>query len=309
MAEPVTLQISLCPLDLAHVALIVPHQLRIWAPQCAETLLVWDLDPGPRYQDPAFRQKWDAGLMGIQDFCRILLTEWPQLKFAAFQAQPELLSALASRFFVPGTPPLPAKDFRGRPIAAYFYALAIAAHDWVLHLDCDMMFGGQSPSWVAEARAALQADAGLLYAMPGVGPASVHPLRGPEFTARCFFLDRRRLAGVLTPELRQMPDLFEARWVPPYAETAELMIEHWMARQGLQHLALPGAAPGMWWLHPPVPASPAFLPALPQLLQALSDDDLPARQNGRYDLLEATLEALSQLKDSPPDSHQNRSPS
>lgn len=307
MAEPVTLQISLCPLDLAHAALIVPHQLKIWAPQCAETLLVWDLDPGPRYQDSAFRQKWDAGLTAIQGFCQALLAEWPQLKFAAFQAQPELLSALASRFFVPGTPLLPAKDFRGRPIAAYFYALAIAANDWVLHLDGDMMFGGQSSRWVAEARAALQADASLLYAMPSVGPVTSHPLRGPEFTARCFFLDRRRLARALTPELRQMPDLFEARWVPPYAETAELMIAHWMARQGLQHLALLGTEPGMWWLHPPVPASPAFLPALPQLLQALAADALPALQNGSYDLLEATLEALNQSQDSPdPDS--NRSP-
>ena len=296
---PLSLQISLTPLDIPHAALILPHQLRIWAAQASEILLIWDLDPGPRYErQPAYREKWDSCKPYLEPLNQALKQDWPDLKIETLIADEQLCLELSQRFFRPDTGPIPAKDYRGGPFAAYFYGLAAAAHDLVLHLDADMMFGGQSPSWAQEACISLQAAADLLCIAPPGGPPGTEVLRHRQFTTRSFLLDRRRLQG-LELSRRELPELLaqqndQTLWVEPYAEMPEILISHWMQAQDLWRLDLPGQAPGIWSLHPPVPADPRFHVLLPELLRALDTDSLPATQQGHYNLLPATLDTLSE---------------
>ena len=115
----VSLQISLTPLDLPYAALLLPHQLGRWAGQCHESLLLWDLDPGPRYaRDAAYAQRWDLCLSSLDALHNALQQDWPQLVQLALRPDPGLNAHLSARFFTPGTPSLPAKDFRGGAFAA-----------------------------------------------------------------------------------------------------------------------------------------------------------------------------------------------
>jgi hypothetical protein len=45
----------------------------------------------------------------------------------------------------------PAKDCFGAPFFAYFYGLATVETRYVLHVDCDLLFGGGSSMWITEA--------------------------------------------------------------------------------------------------------------------------------------------------------------
>lgn len=288
----VSLQISLTPVDIPHAALILPHQLRIWAPQCAEVLLVWDLDAGPRYaRDEAYRRSWDLCSGIVDELSQALKREWPGLRVLKSSFGPNARQALSTRFFVPGTPALPAKDFRGGPFAAYFFALTATAHDYVLHFDSDMMFGGRGPNWVESAMKVLADDSSLLCVSPPGGPPPHADSHTPLFTTRSFLLDRRRLEQALTLRVREpLFDLPEA-CAPTFGELPEHLLSDLMRARELKRQNFAGS-PGIWSLHPPVPPTPVFLPALPQLLQALSDHTLPEVQGSDYNLREATLLAL-----------------
>lgn len=290
----ISLQISLTPADIPHAALILPHQLRIWAPQAAEVLLVWDLDPGPRYEsEPGYRAHWQNCLSSLELLNSALRQDFPGIRILTSASDDHTRQHLSERFFRPGSPALPAKDCRGGPFSAYFAALALAAHPLILHLDADMMFGGQSPHWLSEARTALTADPGLLCISPPGGPPpwTTEQTFTPWFSSRCFLLDRRQLAQALELSYRDpagTPGMFA-----PYAELPENLISRFMQQQQLQRHNLAGSEPGMWSLHPPVPPQPDFLPLLPRLLAALDQQRLPALQQGDYNLRPATLQALA----------------
>lgn len=289
---PVSLQISLTPADIPHAALILPHQLRTWATQCAEALLIWDMDPGPRYaQDEAYRHSWNLCGGIVDELSQALKREWPELRVLKSTFGPNARQALSARFFVSGTPALPAKDFRGGPFAAYFFALTATAHDHILHFDSDMMFGGSCPNWVESAVKVLADDSSLLCVSPPGGAPPHENAFTSLFTTRSFLLDRRRLEQTLTLRTRESPFASADSSGPAFGELPEHLLSALMQQRGLERQDFSGA-PGIWSLHPPVPPSPLFLPALPQLLQALSADTLPPVQGKDYNLREATLLAL-----------------
>lgn len=318
---PITLQISLAPPDLGHAAAVLPHQLRAWGGQVDEILCVVDLRAPPA-ADGAL---WADRGRSIVDLLRSSLEGCPSGRVCVVDYGRSAARAVSDAFF--GGRPVPAKDFRGGPFFAYFHALLQADHDLVLHVDSDMLFGGRSPSWLAEAAALLAArpDVAACRPLPGPptadgtlrdqqasrdGSAPTLAYRFDTFTTRVFLVDRRRLAEQLAPfgirrhapprrpaRRERAPDFFTrvpliGRARPVLSldgyDLPERLIGDAMRRAGQYRLDLLGEAPGMWSLHPTV-RTRRFYRVLPRVVARIERGDVTEEQLGRYDLHESML--------------------
>ncbi len=299
-ASPVTLQISVAPTDLPHAVHTLPHQLRQWGDQVQEIVFTFDLHRTTH--GGRFGEGWEERRAPMQQLLEDLCDEYPHARVVSVDYEPDVVREIAHE--VTGDSVLPPKDTKGAPFYPYFYGLRVARNDLVLHLDSDLMFGGSSQSWTAEACAVLADNPDVLACNPLPGPpAPGHDLRtqsAPRFahsslafrfsrlSTRLFLLDRRVLRERLFPlELRgpiRLSSRIKARMHgnPPYM-AAELVISDAMVAAGLHRVDLLGADPGMWSLHPPY-RSEAFYRELPRLIERVERNDVPDAQRGDYDL-------------------------
>ncbi|MGE3725593.1 MAG: hypothetical protein AB7I41_08590 [Candidatus Sericytochromatia bacterium] len=324
---PITLQISLTPWDLPQACLVLPHQLQFWSAYCAESLVLWDLDPGPKIQTEQGQIQWQRCLELLPAFQQALQTDWPNLIQMNFDlrspnAQTEL-QALGQQFFSnPGVselsaqcaqsaqvPALPRKDFRGGPFAAYFIGLQAAQQDLVLHLDGDMLFGGSAPTWIEAALDCLANHPDCLCVAPPGGPpanvladtlANMSAQAGIEFqqkqiifTTRCFLIRRSELYQALPFALRLPEREGDPGWYPPFAELVEVILTRFMQSQNRYRMDYSPEANSIWSLHPPTPFDPRYLPLLPTILKQMQRPHWPAAQWGVCDLLPSSLAWLS----------------
>lgn len=303
MTESATLQLSLAPPDVRFAERLLPDQLAIWAGQVDEVLLVVDRRPG-RGRD------WRAHEAPMAALLARAADEHPNVRVAEVDYGPEAAER-AARFL--GGRKVPVKDFRGGPFYSYLFALAEARHDLILHIDCDMVFGGGSRSWLAEASATLAARPDALAICPLPGPPTtdgqlrdqephhprqegVHTFSFGKFTSRVFLLDRRTLLNFGPLALRMVPGILGRAWgrlrgQPNYA-MPEQLITDLMADRDLRRIDMLGEAPGMWAIHP-IEHSDSFVSALPELLTRVRDGGLPDSQTGRYNIQPDTLAACA----------------
>jgi len=293
-APPVTLQISLAPSDYRHAQHLLPHQVRAWRGQFAELLLTVDF----HRSSGRFSERWEEGRDRLLPFAQSL----PGARVVTVDYGAEAQAKVAAEFF--GGRRVPAKDFRGGPYYSYFFALAEARHDYVLHADSDMFFGGGSTTWLAEATAHMAAHPAVLFTAPRSGPPPIdvippRPSAAPEPSAfvvqnfdtmstRLFLLSRRHFAatiGALAP--RRPPawrDRIKARVEGnPPEDLPEHLFTSEMRARGLVRREFLGAAPGRWSLHPPYRCAD-FYERLPELVRRVETDDIPPAQRGDHDL-------------------------
>lgn len=297
---PVTFQINVAPPDVRHAHLTLPHMVRVWVGQVDEVLFTYDTAPPSRGR---FAEDWERHRPAMDLLLDRLCQEHPKARVGEVDpgqaARREVAVALLDAQDVP------LKDSRGGPLYSYLYGLHDATHDLVLHADSDMLFGGASQTWIAEATALLddREDVlltaplpgpphpdGLLFDQPEAVPVPGHP-RSYTFetmTTRVFFLRRSELRRRLGP-LRLMPPLLRRSRVkaavnrhPPYA-MPEQMMSRSMQAAGQRRIDFLGAEPGMWSLHPAA-RSPNFYAGLPQLVERVERADMPAEQLGVYDV-------------------------
>ncbi len=299
-AGSVTLQVNVAPVDLPHAAAILPHQLRQWAGQVQEILYTFDLHRTER--GGHFGEGWEERREPMRELLEELCREHPHARIAEIDYGPERMSEIAE-IFTAGAP-IPAKDTKGAPFYPYFFGLHEARHELVLHLDSDLMFGGSSQTWIAEAVALLAEHPEVLTCNPLPGPptadGSLRREPAPRFeygspayrfatlSTRLFLIDRARLRARSTP-LRL---LGPARAIssakarlhgnPPY-RAAEMVISEAMAAAGLCRVDFLGAGPGMWSLHPPY-RSEEFYRELPRLIERIERGEVPEAQRGDYEL-------------------------
>ncbi len=300
-------QINLCPGDLAYAELTVPRLVRAH-PEAAERLLVVDccrpqatriVNPGQRFPAPVFAERvatikalaerWrQAGL-----FDRVEYLEPGSTRFAP----------LARRYVRPWM--TETHDYGGCAFMAYWAALDLPRHRFVLHYDADMVLC-QRPDcdWATQAVARLEADSDIIAAAPRPSPPgwaaspdddapSRHEGRpfvriaggwlNDWFSTRCFLFDRERLAGCL-PLIGVAAGLYwrcrrlVRRGYPP---APEIVLFRRLARRRLRRLNL--ADENAWLLHPG--EKPADFPAiLPRLLESIDAGRLPPGQRGRTEI-------------------------
>jgi hypothetical protein len=296
----VTLQINVAPTDLPHAANILPHQLRQWSGQVQEILFTLDLHRTPR--GGRFAEGWEERREPMLQLLGDLCGEYPRAHVVPVDYTPEAMREVA-RTFTEGVP-IPAKDTKGAPFYPYLHGLHVARNDLVFHLDSDIMFGGSSQTWMAEACELLADSEDVLACSPLPGPpsrdghlrgqtASRFELSSPAFrfsalSTRLFLIDRLRLRERLLPLHLLGPvrpvSRVKARLHgnPPY-RAAELTISDAMHAAGLSRVDFLGADPGVWSLHPPY-RSPEFYRELPRLIQQIETDDVPNAQRGDYEI-------------------------
>jgi hypothetical protein len=299
----VTLQINLTPSDLPHAEHILPHQLRQWAGQVSEVLFVIETSKGrgPRFEG------WTERIPGLHRLIEECSAKYPHVACVDVDYSASAADELASALFAGHRVPRRAWD--GTAVYPYFFGLHAAKHNYVFHIDSDMMFGGGSQTWVAEAVRLLRRQPDVLACNPLPGPPTADgrltsqrlvpepsepgAFRSRTLSTRLFLMDRDRAysrvgAVRLTqpPRRRIWQAIAEGR--PPY-DLAEQMLSRAMAEHGLLRIDFLGAAPGMWSLHPPY-RSKLFYDSLPRLIQQVETGDIPEAQRGAYDINDSFID-------------------
>jgi len=308
-APDVTLQINLAPTDLRHARHILPHELRQLGDQVAEILLVLDVHPN-RLVDPAV---WERGKVGLRELAEDSRQRYPKLRLLEVDTSPAVARQVADEFS--GGRSIPEKDWRGAPIYAYFFGLWAARHDYVLHMDSDMLYGGGSQTWVAEAIQLLQSRPDVLLCSPLPGPPTADGLltaqtlprepldslayRADQVSTRIFMLDRARFRAK-APALEVVQPSRHKVWLarvdgyPPH-ECAEWMLTRSLVRSGMIRIDFLGRDPGLWAVHPPY-RSELFYERLPSLISRIEAGEVTDAQRGNYDVDDSMIDWSSARK-------------
>jgi hypothetical protein len=299
----VTLQISLAPTDLPHAVHILPHQLQQWAGQVDEVLLVLDT----HQSRGRFAEGWEERLPKMRLLIDQCCATYPNTYVREVDYSPEVMAKVGSLFF--DQPSVPTKDFRGGPFYSYFFGLYAAKHNYVFHLDSDLIFGGGSKTWITEAVKLLADKNDILTCSPLPGPptsdgqlktqtAELEPytslaFRFASLSSRLFLLDRERFISKIQ-RLRLNPPALSnilKAWVegnPPY-EIPEILFTQAMLEHRLYRVDFLGQEPGMWSIHPPY-RSETFYQKLPEIIQLIEAGNVPEGQRGDYDLNDCLID-------------------
>lgn len=299
----VTLQISLAPTDLPTARHTLPHQLRTWSSQVDEVLLVLDL----HRSRGRFADAWEERLPGMRTLIAEMCARYRHARAVDVDYSAAVAARLAERYF--GGFDVPAKDYNGAPFYTYFYALDVARYPLVLHLDVDMMFGGGSTTWIAEAVHLLADRPDILTVSPLPGPPTPDgslrsqqlervmyapvAYRKQELSTRQFMINRDRFIESVAPlHLRRPPVRQLAQAVldgnPPYL-AAELIVSHAMVARGFWRVEFLGQAPGMWSVHPPYRSS-LFYEMLPEIIARVEAGAVSEGQRGCHDLNDSMID-------------------
>lgn len=312
----VTLEITVAPVDLPYARLIVPHQLRQWAGQVANVQFTLDLHrSGGRYGEA-----YDERRPGMERLLEALCAEYPHARVREVDYGDAMRREVAERFFGGDEPP--PKHHYGGPVYSYFFGWHVAPDDLVLHLDCDLLFGGGSQTWTREAADLLAARPDALLCSPLPGPPTPDGAFPPDVEARhrgggapprredagsiayrfdaastrLFFVDRSRFVRELCPLPLQRPALrsyLRARLEGhPPLQLPEVTISARMRARGLSRIDFLGSPPGMWSLHPAM-RSDEFLAELPRLIERVETGDVPPEQLGDYDVNDSMVDWTS----------------
>lgn len=302
--RPVTMQISFTPSDLQEARDLLPHQLRTWGNQVDEILCMVDVPPARAGHNGS---KGSVEAMG--EFLEAQRGSFPHLTWRLVDYSDEAVSQVRDKFY--GGRKVPLHDYRDRPIYAYLHVFLAARHDLVFHIDSDMMFGGMSQTWMAEAVELLAGRPDLLAVKPFPGPPrpdgrllsqryrpipeqhSSRAYRLPNLTYRVFLLDRRTLQERLAPLRREWPPWRPAlrtllvRRRRPHA-IVEQVIDGAMRRKRQYRLDFLGEGCGMWSVHPRE-RSDRYRRALPAIIRLIEAGEVHETQRGEYDLTEGML--------------------
>jgi hypothetical protein len=305
----VTLQINLAPTDLPHAQYILPHQLRQWADQVDEILLILDL----HRSRGRYAEAWKERLPGMRRLIDECCAKYENARVLDVDYSDVVVTRLSERYF--GGQPIPVKDWNGAPFYAYFFGLDAARHDYILHMDSDIMYGGGSSTWLAEAIQMLVERQDVLACSPLPGPPTSdghlrsqvlepEPLptlafRAPALSTRLFLLDRQRFFSriehlALTQPRRRLVWQALADGNPPY-DCAECIFSRAMKKHSLLRIDFLGNEPGMWALHPPY-RSKLFYDLLPSLIEQIETGNIPEAQRGCHDINESMVDWSSARK-------------
>lgn len=301
-----SLQINFAPPDARFAGTVLPHQLRVWANQVDEIVLSLDLN---RSRSAQFGTDWDEHVETIRSILDAACREHPHARVREVDYSPAARRAVSDSFF--GGQLAPLKDFRGGPYYSYFRGLLDCTHPLVFHIDADMMFGGTSQRWMAEAVELLRSDDDALVINPLPGPPSADgtmvesdqylPRKVAQDTyafsyvsTRIFLADLKRLRERLCPlpadrlpGLRMRLGALRARRTTH--DLPENVLSRAMAAANMHRLDMLGSSPGMWAIHP-VTRDQRYYQSLSRLIERTERGDVTPEQRGRYNVHQSMLD-------------------
>jgi hypothetical protein len=160
------LQINMAPLDIRYISQTLPHQLRMLGGQVDEIQFTLDThhSGGTRYSTENHAEKLSELRRYLESVCKAV----PEASVVEVDYSQSSISAVARAFT--GGDFVPKKAWNGSPFHAYLYGVLRARNDYVFHIDSDMLFGGGSQRWVAEAIDLLDRNKNVLACYPLGGP-------------------------------------------------------------------------------------------------------------------------------------------
>jgi hypothetical protein len=307
------MQINTYPLDLPHFRESLAHKMRAFSEQVDQTLVTVDVRPpqSGRYKGDANGDKYAKSLEAFRALYREFEDRYPNITFHEVDYSQEEKAAV-SDFFL-GQVQMPDKAWDGGPFYCYFQGIRAARTDYVLHMDADMLFGGQSQTWVAEAIELLKKREDLLFVSPLAGPPHPNGLQGKHVGAdhaydtetingraahrfhfvstRVFLIDMKRFKSHVGELVLYKPSLSQRLrgnllGNPIETISAELLLSETLQAHGLGNMCYLGSGSGMYSLHPPF-HFPSFHAALPDLISRVEHGNIPEGQLGDYDINDA----------------------
>lgn len=307
MSNAVTLQINIAPVDYPAITHVLPHQLKVLGRQCDEICLTFDTRMSKKSKRFS-SETWQENKLLVEEFVKELQMDYPHLKIKEVDYSDAMRRTLSEFFYGSVRKRMPDKDFRGGPFYSYYYGWYATQNDYILHLDADILLGGGSQTWVAEALTYLKNDTQLLYASPLLGPPlyegkmptlkaktynpiSRYPKAGhaylyKDFSTRIFLLNKQHLKGIC---LLQHPNLDHhikalLRGQPPY-RFPEGSLSEMMQKHKLLRLDFWGKAPGLWSHHPGFTGQ-RYVSQLSKIIKAVEEGRFPEFMRGRQDIIE-----------------------
>jgi hypothetical protein len=293
------LQISLSPGDLKLVDCLLIHQLKVWYPQVDKVYLICDTQKSKG----RFGVGWDESFVNFKKTLVKIKNEYEKVE--VIYVDYKKLDVIGNKYFLASNP---RKDFRGGPFFSYFFALDEIPAKYILHIDSDIFFGGQSKSWYEEAISFLETNKDVLYVSPLPGPPREdeilidqkcnpipehkHAHKFEYMSTRVFLLDKERLIQHLPLPLNRVSgsQLIKAliKRNPPFDLPENLLSQH-MREKNLLRIDFLGKGKGMWTLHPPYKTE-AFYTELPKLIEKIENNDIPELQKGFYDINDSMID-------------------
>jgi hypothetical protein len=298
------LQVNTHPNDVRHFPAIFAHMRRAWDGQVDAFRITLDThnSVSGRYRSASFAENARAMDRFLADAAKDQAVIVDPVNDA-----PDTRRAIAQAFF--GEEDVPAKAWDGGPFYSYLYGLWSSPARTLVHMDGDMMFGGGSKTWIAEAEARMAADPRCLFVAPLAGPPHpdgpqganllqpghapdvVEPARAYAYrsvSTRIFVTDTQRFRTEFLPLDHLAPtarERFKARLLgnPPLFREFERILSETMRARGFYRLDLLGQGEGMWSIHPPF-RNPAFFAGLEGLIGRIERGDVPPEQRGLYDI-------------------------
>ncbi len=164
LQKGISLQINLSPAEYPLVKTMLPHQIGFFGDSVDEIVLTVET----RRSKGRFGNNFDAYRDYFYRFLAELKAENPKIRLAEVDYAPGVREVV-SRMFLNGNAILPDKDYRGGPFYCYFFGLFAYRFSTALHLDSDIILGGNGENWPPAAAKLLERP-DVLFVNPLAGP-------------------------------------------------------------------------------------------------------------------------------------------
>lgn len=311
MSNKITLQINLSPNDWRFASQTLHHHVRMFNEGVDEIFISLDLHKSKGH----FSKNYETGLIEINKILDEIKKASEKVRIDHISYKHEKVREISRCFF--SRDEMPLKDFRGGPFYQYFYGLYASKYDYILHIDSDMLFGGNVKFWIKQAIQLLEEDK-LVACSPLPGPPEEneqlfnqsytkkqeypHTYFFPHFSTRVFFIHRekfiQKMEG-LSPARCSSRGVFKAiiDGNPSY-DLPENIFSTLMCRKNLLRADFLGEPPGFWSLHPPY-RTDEFFEKLPEIINMVESGTIPDGQRGYYDINDSLVdwsEAVEKIK-------------
>lgn len=279
--------------DLPVAEHMLEHQLRRLAHLCAEVIVSVNRFPTPT-----------APVGPMNSLLNALSEQFPTMRAVEIDGSEEARRCVSDAFF--DGQPYPLFDFKGTPIHALLIQILRATQPHYLHLESDMLLGGDIEQWLPAAVEAIDDDGRLIAINPLGGPpradgvystpsASLQRYGGHDgfvvttMNTRVFLIDREAFVRRLSPIAVHGPRDIRTRFNSIVrgargADLLERLMTERMAQRSLLRFDLGGPSESPAWTLHPLYKTPTYVAALSDVIDRVERNDVPDGQRGEFDV-------------------------
>lgn len=293
----ISLQINLSPSDFLLCKSLLPYQIEFFYEQVDEVVLTIETK---KSNGKRFGSNFEENEENLYAFLKTLVLGYPKIRIVPVDYG-KASKIQVSKAFFSNTKSIPDKDFRGGPFYCYFFGMFSCNYQKILHLDCDMILGGEAKYWLKGAIELLK-NPSVSFVLPLPGPPSYDftikqafherinrfTYSFDHFTSRVFLTDFDKLTAqklrlkFIKPSLRKYLRALIQR---NFWELPEMLITDVMRETNMKRLDYWGEndMQGCFSLHP-LQKTNAFLLSLPHILNQIKINNIPEDQKGFYNI-------------------------